>query len=184
MPSAEETVLVYRVDPQDRLCAFNSAWTDFARANEGEALLPEHRLGTSLWPAVKDAHVREIYRRLMQRARAGHPVAFGYRCDAPEWRRWFHMEIRAVEGDGSLEFISRLLREERRPRVALLDLTSERSTDFVTVCSWCQRVSVGAGLWQAVEQAVEQLGLLNQDALPGLTHGICGDCKRDLLASI
>jgi len=56
-------------------------------------------------------------------------------------------------------------------------LAALRSRDgLVPVCSWCRKVRTTAGAWVAVDQ-----GLLEGADL-ALTHGVCPDCARDLLA--
>jgi hypothetical protein len=71
-------------------------------------------------------------------------------------------------------------RAETHPGVArraTTRLAALRSRDgLVPVCSWCRRVRTTAGAWVAVDQ-----GLLEGAEL-ALTHGVCPDCARDLLA--
>ncbi|MCF7761541.1 MAG: hypothetical protein K9M98_13665 [Cephaloticoccus sp.] len=175
-----EQVLIYHIDKDDRLCDFNAGWSEFARANDGESVMPECVLGRSLWDFVGDAHVTQIYRQLVGRARAGHGVEFQYRCDAPDKRRLFKMTITA-NAEGVVQFSSRLLWEQVRMRVALLDARQPRDHHWMRSCSWCQKIKLESDRWEPVEVAVLQLNLLAGDSLPQLTHGICPDCKADML---
>ncbi len=178
MPVGESNplVLVYHIDASDRISRVNAAWTEFARNNGGEALLPERVLGQNLLLAITDVTERELYVRMIRRARTGRPVQFHYRCDAPDRRRTFAMEIRAV-GGGEVEFVSTLRHEEPRASVALLQGDEVRDDRLLRVCSWCQQVALTENTWVPVEEAVELLHLLEAETFPRLTHGICESCR-------
>lgn len=151
------------------------AWIDFARGNHGEGLLPEQVLGQDLLDSVGDETVRELYIRMIRRARTGTPVRFHYRCDAPDRRRMFEMKIHMLTG-GEVEFVSTLRYEDPRPLVALLDPRRLRDDRLLLVCSWCQKVALPDKTWVPVESAVESLHLLEEETFPRLTHGICESC--------
>ena len=179
----EEQELIYHIDGSDRICAVGADWAEFALANDGTAALPEKVLGRSLWDFIEDANVRELYRQIVLRVRSGYPAQFEYRCDAPEWRRRFRMTIRAGK-DGTVEFLSQLIRAEPRPRVDMLDVKATRSEQWVSVCGWCQKVALPDQSWVSVEEAARHLGLLAEEALPKLTHGICPPCHLDMLTQL
>ena len=101
------------------------------------------------------------------------PLSVPLRCDAPELRR--HLELTIVpEADGHLTIRSRTLQTKPRELVPLLDNQSERSNEFITMCSWCKKVEV-EGEWCEVEEAADRLGLLVE--VPHLTHGMCLPCR-------
>lgn len=178
MESVENPLwLVYRIDADDRISYVNPAWSEFARANQGEAVMPEQVLGSSLLESVEDPTVQQLYSEMIKRARAGYPVRFKYRCDAPDRRRTFEMDIRPVE-NGEVEFISALRHEEVRPAVAVLRAGAPRDNRLLRVCSWCQKVALPDGTWVTVEVAVEKLRLLEAETFPSLTHGICEPCRE------
>jgi hypothetical protein len=181
--TTREGMLVYHIDERDRLCEVSSTWAQFALDNDGAAVMPERVLGRSLWDFIEDAHIRELYRQMVNRARSGHTAQFEYRCDAPEWRRLYRMTIRAAAG-GTVEFMTQLRWEESRQRVDLLDATMPRGENWVRVCSWCQNVALSEECWVPVEAAVQQLGLLAEEALPKLTHGICPTCHSRIMAQL
>jgi len=180
-PSPEP--LVYRIDAADRLTYVNDAWLQFARNNQGESVMPELVLGRKMWVCVSDETVRALYQQMIERARAGWPVQFTYRCDAPAKRRTFAMEIRRVR-TGVVEFVSTLLHEEARPPVALLEPGRKRDERFAKICSWCQKVAMPDGTWVPVEAAVKALHLLESEQMPHLTHGICAPCEAKVMASL
>jgi hypothetical protein len=169
-------VLAYRIDAADCLTHVNEAWSEFARQNHGEELMPQHVLGHNLLRAIADTTVRELYTRMILAARAGRTLRFRYRCDAPARRRTFEMEIRLVEA-GAVEFVSTLQHEEPRPSVYVLESDRRRDERMLLICSWCQKVELPDATWVPVEAAVEILHLFDADTYPQLTHGMCGLCK-------
>ena len=130
---------------------------------------------------IADPETRHIYKLLIGRARGeGHEARFTYRCDSPDCRRFMEMRIHYVRALDQVEFRSRVLRLERREPVDLIDPAyASRSSEILRICGWCKAVSVDQA-WIAAEKAVEQLGLLAEQALPRISHGICPDCKERL----
>ena len=83
-------------------------------------------------------------------------------------------------GDGSVEFRSRIIREEKREAVELLDFEAARTDERIVMCSWCKKVRLESGEWVEVELAVTTLKLFNAPQLPKITHGICERCKSEI----
>lgn len=168
--------LVYRIDAEDRIRDMGRAALEGSHPGG-----PARYIGRVLWEFLQDRATVEIYRHLVRAARQGRFVRFRYRCDAPNARRLFSMAIHRTE-DGLVEFATELLREEARPAVALLDpAIGPRSSEFQRVCSWCERAALPDGRWVRIEEAVETLGLLQREALPQLTHGICERCAKRIM---
>lgn len=170
--------LVYRIDANDRISHVNEAWSEFARDNQGESLMPQHVIGQKLFDSTTDITVRELYLQMLRRVRAGTPVRFRYRCDAPDRRRTFEMVIHALTGD-TVEFVSTLEHEELRPKVDVLEAGRPRDDRVLRVCSWCQKVALPDKSWVPVERAVDILHLLEALTFPRLTHGICESCRAE-----
>jgi hypothetical protein len=60
----------------------------------------------------------------------------------------------APVGEGRIEFVSQLRREEVRPKVVLLDrLEQNRNEELVRICSWCEKAALPDGRWVSVEEA-------------------------------
>ncbi len=134
-------------------------------------------VGQPLHGFITDMETRHIYDLLLHRVRkTGDAVVVTFRCDAPALRRFMELRV-APWSDGGVELDCRLVRREPREAVALLDPTHDRSSEFLTICSWCKRVRVGAA-WVEVEEAVERLALFHADRLPQLTHGMCPGCME------
>ncbi len=175
MGTPADLTIRYSIDRHDRIAAVSENWEAFAQANGGAAVVSGKVLGRSLWEFIQDRNVRQLYRHLVDQARGGRPLEFRYRCDSPTERRVFLMRVRAI-ADGGIEFSSELQSATDRSPVGLLDAAVARSAASVRICSWCQRIAVGAEEWVEAEAAVDRLGLLQTDALPALTHGICPTC--------
>jgi hypothetical protein len=178
MSQAQPVSILYTLDSQDLIKEVDGDWAKFAAANDGEAVESSSVIGKPLWPYIADTTLRELYRRLVAEARAGRPITFEYRCDAPCYRRLFEMRIRAG-AEGAVTFTSRLLAEESRDPVALLDKNQPRSREFLRMCSWCQRVHAH-DCWLPIEAALETLGLMLKPDLPRITHGICDSCREKM----
>jgi len=170
----------YQIDASDRLIQVNEGWSDYARTNNGEHVMPERVIGEPLWNYITDSTIHDIYRRLVTIARQGRSSSFRYRCDAPRYRRMFQMKISATE-DGSVEFKSTLLTEEERPAIALLIPRSRPSNIYVRICSWCHVVAWPGESWKPLESAAERVVSVDEADLPELTHGICEACAKSML---
>ncbi len=161
----------------------NEQWSEFARDNQGESVLPERILGKDLLDSVSDPTVRQIYEAIIKRVRAGAVVRFSYRCDAPANRRVFDMKVHLLDESGA-EFVSTLIHEEARTSVPFLEAGRVRNQSLLRVCSWCQMVAIPGGGWLPVEEAVARLQLLETVHFPGITHGICPACHAEMMAKL
>ena len=103
------------------------------------------------------------------------PLIIPFRCDSPDCRRFLEMEISCLRGD-DIQFQSRVLRQEFRPAVGVLEASGRKSDQFLRICSWCKKIWVPTGQWEEIEEAVKSLDLFASDQLPQLTHGICDSC--------
>jgi hypothetical protein len=172
---ASPVSVIYRIDAEDRITYVNPAWIEFARDNHGDAVMPELVLGRNLLASVANTTVRQLYERIIQRVRGGKSVRFRYRCDAPDRRRFFVMDVSLASG-GEVEFSSTLTREEKRAPVALLEPGRLRGGGSLRICSLCQRVAMPDRRWLQVEEAVDVLHLLEAEHLPAISHAICEQC--------
>jgi len=120
---------------------------------------------------------------MIRRVRQGRKISFHYRCDAPDRRRVFNMQVRLL-ATGDVEFASWLVHEELRPSVPLLERGHVRSKEMLYVCSWCQKVAVSTGEWVPVETAVSILHLMEAEKLPFISHGMCPACRDVMMATL
>lgn len=172
---------VHRIDREGRIGFVNDAWLAFAAENGWHTSAAE-LLGSELMAFIVDAETRLIYNMLINRVReAGREASFNYRCDSPDWRRFMEMRITNIRELDQVEFRSRVLRLERREPVDLIDPScAARSREILTMCGWCKAVRVEHA-WIEVEQAVERLGILANQVLPRISHGICPDCRDRII---
>ena len=177
-------VVEYRIDGDDVLVEVDDGWAAFARANEADALAAPGT-GLVLWSAIDGEETRALWQMLVSRVRdRQREVSVPLRCDAPDTRRWLEVTI-SPGADGSVNFRSVLQFEEARPPVALLDLRARRDDELtpVAVCSWCGRGELGAE-WLEIEDLVRTRRLLEEDAVPPISHGLCGGCRREMSSAL
>lgn len=146
--------------------------------------MPDSLLGSDLLAAMSSPTVRELLGTMIRHVPAGKTVSYDYRCDTPDQRRRFAMEIRPL-ADGGVEFVSVLRERVHRPPLRVLQAGVPRVPEqFVHICSWCQRIAMPDGRWLDVELAVGELHLLEADPLPCITHAICKDCTARVMTAL
>ncbi len=173
--SATEPI-IYRIDAEDRISYVNWSWEDSAMHSGTPDVLPDRVLGRRLWDFVSEPTTRAIYQRLVARAREGTATTIHYRCDRPDRHRIYAMTIGRL-ATGEIEFSTRILRESRRPRIALLEQRLRAPSKFVRICDWCQDILLFDRGWVPLETAAETLERRSSDSLPGLVHSICERCE-------
>lgn len=170
----------YTIDNNDYIISVNQDWMDFAQENGAPALTNADVLKNSLWNFISDTDTRQIYRELLDRVRSHNETQkIVFRCDAPECLRIMQLQL-IPAGSGSVEFVSTTLEEKKRDPIAFLGAAGIAHDEFVTLCSWCKKIEI-EGVWWDLDEAVNHLALLTDTPAPGITHGICSDCKNKLL---
>jgi hypothetical protein len=178
-----DSTVAYRIDSADHIKTVNDGWISFARSNGGERLLPPEILNTSLWSWIVDPTTRFVYRNLLSRVRKGAgTVRFQFRCDGPDRRRILQMQITANTPD-EVDFQTKLIHNQPRAAVELMDKAATRSDAQLTICGWCMRVPV-SGTWVEIEEAIPALGLFEASAMPQLSHGMCPRCYNTMLTTL
>jgi hypothetical protein len=169
----------YHLDGDDRVVWVNDAWRFFADENQAP-LTTREPVGARLWDLVSDGPTRHLYSAMFERVRAsGDPITIDFRCDAPHVRRFLVLTIARREGPRLVLRVTATRLEGREP-VPVLDVRARRDERFVTMCSWCKRVTVAGGHWADVEEAAAALGLFRSPTMPVVTHGICEACATRL----
>lgn len=169
----ETTTISYRIDASDTVVWFDEAFGAFARSNSWDEA--ESVIGRSLWESVVGAETQLIWRELLARARQGVAIQVPFRCDAPGLRRYLRLAITPGSA-GEITFRSTTTRLVKRDPQALLS-SEYADGEAIRCCSWCKRFDVGG--WVEVEEAVERLGLLEQDVGP-VTHAMCAECESSV----
>lgn len=168
-------MLSYVLDARDHIVEIKGPWDEFAASNDCPGLTRSVVLGRSLFDFVSADDAREVVSLLLARVRTAGPLDVGFRCDAPALRRFMRLELRP-EPQSHVRSTSHVVREEGRPAQPLLDRALPRTGSVLMICSWCKKVLVRDG-WSEIEEAAEELGFLEADVLPQLSHGICPPCR-------
>ena len=171
----------YRIDYQGLLVYVSDSWTQFAIDNGSPDLVAERVLGRPLRSFVSDSETRNLYQMILERVQATDaPVVVTLRCDSPSLRRFLQLTISPLPHQ-EIHFLIHTLRTEPRESISLLNSSTNRSNELLTICSWCKRVLLSQDRWVEVEEAVTRLELFYLDALPRLTHGICPACCDNVM---
>jgi len=174
----DERQFRYGIDAHDRIDEVSTNWLAFARENEAPELDEEAVVGKPLLSFVDGEETRQLYDSLLTLVRnEQRAVSVVFRCDAPDRRRYMTLRI-AAEGDRRVSLTARIDRVKPRPRLEFLARTMARTKELLVVCGWCRRVNVGEE-WFELDEAAADLGLFTATALPGVSHGICGDCSEE-----
>ena len=182
--TASPTTVEYWIDGADVVAAVGAGWTDFATVNDAPEL-SSLAADRTLWSYFDRDEVRELWQLVVARVRdVGAAARIQFRCDAPHARRWFVMTV-TPETDGGVHFRSVLAFEEPRSPVALLDPHTERAQDHpaIPICSWCNRGQHG-DRWLDVEELIEAGRLLERQAPPPVSYGVCGGCREQMAAEL
>ncbi len=176
--SVQPRTCAYSLDASDTLVAYGGEWLAFARANGAPEL--ENAIGHCIWEFIAGSTIQELYAVLFQRVRTRREkLTLPFRCDSPDVFRFMELDISAGE-DAALHFVSRLLREQKRPHFPVLDRMISRSSSRLRVCSVCKRAQIEGAEWMEAESAVQRLHLFDSNAAPTLEHAVCDDCIRRL----
>ncbi len=172
-------VFIYRVDGTDTIISISDNWSAFASENAWSGpVCPEDVVGHKLWDFIQDIETQHLYRELFKRVRTGTPSrTIPFRCDSPGERRHLTLLIKALP-NGHVEITSTISRTEARDPISLLDPSTPRSSEMVTVCSMCKKMKVSAEEWADLEEGLLQLKLFEADKMPQLSHGLCPSCHQ------
>ncbi|MEQ1517948.1 MAG: hypothetical protein ABL931_15825 [Usitatibacteraceae bacterium] len=174
-----EDDVVYWLDANDQICFVNEAYDRLATAYAAGEVASSAVLKQSIWDYITDTTTRQIYRILLTRVRAGHPTSFRIRCDSPDHRRSLQIDVSQPESE-IVEFRVRTLNAVERPHEALLDFHALRSGELLRICSWCNKVNLNDA-WREIDDVLVRVHLFELGVLPGLTHGICGQCSASMM---
>lgn len=182
MDETEQKPCGYRVNRQDQIVEVSDNWLAFALANQaGESCHPDRIVGRPISKFIAGAETRHLYGLIVDKIRkTAKPIAFAFRCDAPDRQRFCQMTITPVS-EGGLEFVSRVERTVSRPAIPLLAPDHPRSGELLKICSVCKRIAVPPYQWYEVEDALRILKLFNLPTLPQITHVNCPDCFRSIM---
>jgi hypothetical protein len=175
--------MYYDIDESDTIISVGTDWGQFAEANTTPELTAQKITNRNLFDFIVGDEIRMLYRMLFKRNRQlSIALEFPFRCDAPAQRRFMNMRLLPSKNFG-LRIETDTLHLEDREALLLLNAGTRRTHELVRICSWCNKVHAH-NAWLEVEQAIADMHLLNHEPLPQLTHGICGTCKDEVMASM
>jgi hypothetical protein len=167
---------IWIIDDTDQIVHVNDDWLAFAGENTAPQLTASLVLDQPIWRFIQGQETIYLYKQIFGRVRASQsPVKFPFRCDSPDCRRFMGMKLSLLPG-GVIQFISHLVREERRAPLDLLDASRDRSGEFLKICSWCKKINIPGQGWGEIEAAIEALDLFGNHSMPRMTHTICDAC--------
>ena len=176
MNALNGSTLSYLIDEYDRIVSIEGEWLRFARLNGAPELTPESVIGSSVWQFIDGAETTEVHRLLFDKVRSQQvALTLPFRCDAPRFRRDMEMTV-SPSADHAVNVVSRVLREQERPYVPLLDAFARRSNESLNVCSWCRKVELPGKGWVEADTAIRELRLLGILPIPRVNHSMCGTC--------
>lgn len=172
---------IYRINQADKIYFVNRDWIDFGienGLNKPIAAVVE----SLLWSHIFDWTTRQLYFDIVGTIRkTNRTVKVPFRCDGPAVRRYMELEMSLLP-EAHIEFKGRLLREEPREPMNVLDPSLARTSELLLMCVWCKKVK--ASEWTEIEHAVKEMNLFDKTALPLISHVTCPDCtsrNRDML---
>lgn len=180
----DNRTFIWIIDDADKIVRVNDDWLAFAEENSAPQLSAALVLDQPLWRFIHDQETVYLYKLIFGRVRAGKsPIAFPFRCDAPNCRRFMEMKLSLLPGN-AIQFLSKILRQEFRQPLDFLDATRGRSEEFLKICSWCKKIYIPDRGWGEIEDSIGALDLFGNRSMPQMTHTICASCydfiKRDL----
>lgn len=174
--------IIYRINNNDIITYISSLnWNKFALDNSGFISIEENVLNKNIWDFISDPETSQIYKMLLDKVRVtGQNISVPFRCDAPEYRRFFIMEIKKAKKN-LIQFNSIIKKIEKRKSIKLLENEISRSNQFLKICSWCKKIEVlHENKWVEVEEAIIKLELFKLEKLPMLTHTMCPRCFEEM----
>jgi hypothetical protein len=173
----------YELDSRLVVRAVGADWDRFAIENGAPELVSPNPIGQPLWMFLADATTVHLYETLFRRiADRRRPMTFPVRCDGAARRQYFSLTVSPGAGSG-FAIASVLVRSEPRQAIHLFDRQVKRRRERLHVCSWCQRLEVGAH-WFEVEDALLHLRLFERNTVPTIESCTCERCRRFMLTML
>lgn len=175
----------YIIDNENRIINVSGNWLAFALENQaGESCHPDRVINEPIWKFIAGNETRYLYELCLAKVRAQQqPMILPFRCDAPDRRRYLELEMTPLARE-EVAFASRILREEPREKVLLLQHDVARAERLIKLCSMCKKVEISKDVWIEVEDAIAAMGFFLEEKLPQITHGCCQPCYEIAMAEI
>ena len=170
--------LEYLIDEQDIIREVNEGWDLFADSNGSPEAFSKEVIGHSIYDFITDEPTRALYRDIYAEIREQKlALDFTFRCDSPDIKRLFLMEI--IPQDRGRILIRTQLLEEEHTGQPNLEFACVNAPVSIPRCSVCGRVR-----WQGVmvSPAMAMNSGLTLDGGSALQvfYMVCEDCRSNL----
>jgi len=164
--------VIYILDNQMILQAYNPAWTEFAKNNNGEEILVNYSTGARIVDAFSGPLKNFIVGSFEKALHEGKPFEHDYECSSAGVYRLFHQTAYPLVESKGLVISNHLIKECAYPENE--HAFREKfvgSTGHVVQCSNCRKIRdpKNEHLWFWVPSLVEK-------PFPRVSHGICPRC--------
>jgi hypothetical protein len=167
----------YELDNDDKIIGVDRWWLAFAHENGMPELTESMIVGRVLWEFIAGKPTQSLYRVLHDRVRAtGRPINVPFRCDSPTLQRYMQLTI-SMEPQGHLLYESTLIRTQSQRHMRLLSPQFPRSSQSLTMCSFCKRALIEPSDWLDLENISLKLRLFEQQTVPELRYTVCPQCS-------
>jgi hypothetical protein len=168
----------YELDNDDKIIEVDGWWLAFAQENGIPELTASMVVGHSIWEFIAGEPTQSLYRVLHDRVRAtGRPISVPFRCDSPTLQRYMQLTIH-TEPQGHLLYESTLIRTQPQRYMRLLSPQFPRSSESLTMCSFCKRSLIEPSDWLDLENISLKLRLFDQQTVPELRYTVCPQCAN------
>lgn len=165
----------YIVNSGFKIIDANDAWRSFYAEN-GDDKSPTAFVGENLFHHIASADVQDIYLRIFNYVRSTQrAVHFPFQCNSPALMREMQMSITPLYTDGFV-LECELLRATPLPD----GLPQEPLPGVIKICSWCNRILVGAH-WLQIPDAIQAHHIFSRMSSPAIQHGICPECRAKFI---
>ena len=167
----ESQDVIYIIDADFVLKAYNKAWVDFARSNNGDEVLVKYPIGSNILDAIEGPLKLYTVQAFEKALRGNKPFEHNYKCPSAVNDRVFRQSAYPLkEGEGLV--VSNHLVLEGPLDVEPQEFNKRFIDDkgLIRQCSCCRRIKDPIHLaWLWVPSLVK-------DPFPATSHGICPQC--------
>lgn len=164
--------VIFIVDRQFRLQAFNQAWVDFAVENDGRSVLDQFPLGASILKALPAKLKSFLIAKFNQAVLQNKPFEHDYECSSARQYRVFHQSAYPLVNAAGLVISNHLIKFSSHTETTrgLLEGLIDEDGIIVQCCN-CRKVRDpdNQQLWLWVPEAIEK-------KFSRISHAICPRC--------
>ncbi|WP_045836376.1 hypothetical protein [Hyphomicrobium sp. 99] len=138
---------------------------------------PEKVMGSNLFSHITGLSSAAFVRAVLDGARRGHPISVPYRCDTPDRRRSWKMEVSPI-ADGGLVITHRLLEDVPFRSQWTFRMASESFLNAIPRCSVCNRVFMNTAWEDLDEKHTVENETAGRARIIDVVYEICSNCDR------